>query len=175
MAAAAGADDVDHFRSKFAIEAKVREAGPPFTFIGTVWFMDNVNDPEMGGAMTFPALSESLGRDTPFHMLRVDDLGAAVAEVLLAPDRHVGQRLDLAVDVLTVLTMKKAYRKATGRHPKPWALPNLAMRWFAADFAAQLRWHEKVGWRFTPAALHGLVPDASTFAEYLRDKPGTRL
>ena len=49
MAATPDPGDVEHFRSKFAIEQVVESLGLPYTFIGTVWFMDNVIDPKRVG------------------------------------------------------------------------------------------------------------------------------
>ncbi|MEM8533643.1 MAG: NmrA/HSCARG family protein, partial [Chloroflexota bacterium] len=97
---------VEHFQSKQAIEQYIDQIGLPRTFIGTVYFMDNLLDPQMGGAMSFPVLSGSLKRDTRFQMMAVDDIGGIVSTVFQQPDRFIGQRINVAGDCLTVSQMK---------------------------------------------------------------------
>lgn len=167
MAATSDPGDVDHFRSKFAIERIVESFDLPYTFVGTVWFMDNVSDPKNGGKLTFPALNGTLAPAAKFHMLCIEDLGAAVSRIIIERDRHLGRRIDLAGDVLTLPELKASYTEASGRHPKRWAIPNLMLRMFARDFAAQLRWHNRVGWSFGTDGLRGLVPDATDFGHYV--------
>ena len=100
-------------------------------------------------------------------MLAIDDLGAAVSRIILEPDGHLGRRIDLAGDVLTLPELKASYTEASGRRPKRWAMPNLMLRMFASDFAAQLRWHNRVGWSFGTEGLRTLVPDATDFGQYV--------
>jgi uncharacterized protein YbjT (DUF2867 family) len=160
--------DVHHFKSKFEVERYVRSIQLPATMIGTVWFMDNMLNPKMGGPMTFPGLAGTLHKDTPLHMLAVDDLGAAVARVFAEPETNLGVKHNLAGDVMTVPEMKATYQRVTGKRPKDWGMPNLMLRLFARDFAAQLRWHNRVNWSFSTAELSALVPKITTLADYLK-------
>jgi uncharacterized protein YbjT (DUF2867 family) len=159
--------DVEHFRSKFEIEHYVRASGLPFTMVGTVWFMDNMRNPKMGGPMTFPGLAGTLKPSTSFHMLAVDDLGAAVAQIFSDPQAHLGLKRDLASEVMTVAQMKTTYRQVTGETPKAWRMPNVLLRLFAPDFAAQLRWHNRVNWSFSPEVLEALAPNKTTLADFI--------
>lgn len=102
MAAATSFEGVEHFAAKKAVEAYIEGLELPHTVIGTVYFIDNLLDPKMGGGMTFPTLAGTLGQNTPFQLLAVDDIGAVVAEVFKQPERFVGERLDLAGDKLSV-------------------------------------------------------------------------
>ncbi|MEM9794960.1 MAG: NmrA/HSCARG family protein [Pseudomonadota bacterium] len=167
MAATSDPGDVDHFRSKFEIERIVRELGLAATFVGTAWFIDNVSNPKTGGAMTFPALAGTLRRDTPFQVLSVDDLGRAVAAILMDPFRHKNERRDLASETTTVQRMKADYLAVTGRRAKRWWLPNIVLRRVAPEFAAQLRWHVSRGWTHGPDALRDLIGAPTTFKAYL--------
>ena len=167
--------DVAHFRSKFAIEEIVRDLDLPHTFVGTAWFIDNVTNPKTGGAMTFPLLAGTLLRDTPFQILAVEDLGRAVATIIANPDDHINARRDLVSDTTTVARMKADYRAATGRTAKRWWLPNILLRRFAPDFAAQLRWHVNVGWTHGPETLRSLIGEPATFRDYLVSHLDVRL
>jgi uncharacterized protein YbjT (DUF2867 family) len=170
MAYTSDAQSVRHFESKFAIEREFESLGVPFTFVGTVWFMDNLFNQKNGGTLSFPALTGSLHKKTLFHMLAVDDLGAAVAHVLTQPAAHIGKRVDLAGDTLTIDVMRATYRDIFGPLPHSWGMPAWALKWASPEFAAQLAWHNRVGWKFDRSALATLVPNAHTFATFLREK-----
>jgi hypothetical protein len=112
-------------------------------------------------------LAGTLKQSTRFHMLAVDDLGAVVAAVFAAPERYLGRKLDIAGDIMTIPDMLRTYARVTGARPKRWKLPNLILRLFAKDFAAQLRWHNRVNWSFSPQVLRDIVPGASRFEDFL--------
>jgi uncharacterized protein YbjT (DUF2867 family) len=86
-----GADQIEHFRSQLEIERHIDTLRLPRTYLGTVTFMDNFLDPKFGGAWTFPTVSGVMPADVPYHLLAVDGLGAAAAEVLLNPATHIGK------------------------------------------------------------------------------------
>jgi uncharacterized protein YbjT (DUF2867 family) len=159
--------DVHHFRSKAEIDRHLKASGLPYTLVGTVWFMDNMLDPKLG-PLTFPVLAGSLGPNTPFPMLAVDDIGAAVTATFASPESHLGQQRDLASEVLTLTQMRDTYQRVTGAVPKRWKMPNLLLRLLNRDFAAQLRWQERQPWQISPAALRELISEPSTFERFLR-------
>lgn len=145
MASAQSFRNVKHFESKKEIETYVDQVGLPRTFIGTVYFMDNLLDKKMGGPLTFQILTGSLGRKTPFRMMAICDLGAIAVAIFRNPERSIGGRLDVAGDRLTVSQMKAVYRRVTGKRPKPYPFPAWLTRFLNREFAAQLRWHNEVG------------------------------
>ena len=158
-----------HFLSKAVLEQDLRKSGLGCTFLGTVWFLDNLLNPAMQPSLIFPVLSGSLKPSTPFQMLALDDLGWVAAEALGNPDAWRGRKVNLAGDVLTVGQMKRAYREATGRRPKSWPLPATLFRRLAPEFAAQLKWHNEVGFAFDAEDLRRLKPDARTFVDFLEE------
>lgn len=168
MAAASSFEGVEHFASKKAVEDCIRTLELPYTFVGTVYFMDNVLDPKMGGGMTFPTLAGTLGKHTPFQLLAVDDIGAVVAEVFKQPERFVGERVDLAGDKLTVAEMKTVYHSVTGQRPKPYSIPGWFLRFLNGEFAAQLKWHKQVGWQFGPEVARTIYPSMTSFETFLK-------
>jgi uncharacterized protein YbjT (DUF2867 family) len=169
MAAATTPTGVPHFDSKFAIERHVDALGLPRVFLGTVWFMDNLFDPRSGGARSLPALRGTLGGDRPFEVLAVDDVGAVAAAVLAAPERHLGTRIDLAGDRLTVDAMRRTYRDVLGRRAPAYPVPPFLLRRLSPEFAAQLRWHRDVGWSFPLAPARALHPGMRSFRAFLEE------
>lgn len=166
MAAARSFAGVRHFESKRVIESYVRQLKLPLTLIGTVYFMDNLLDPHMGGKLTFPMLAGTLGKRTPFQLLAVDDIGMVVTEVFKRPGHFIGDRIDLAGDTLTVGEMRATYQRVTGRQPKAYGIPTWVMKLFNREFAEQLLWHKQVGWEL---GMDGLsYPGLTTFEGFLK-------
>lgn len=69
MARARTYDGIAHFESKQRIADRLRLGPLPFTTLGTVWFMDNILDPKMGGSQTLPILAGSLASRVSFPMV----------------------------------------------------------------------------------------------------------
>jgi uncharacterized protein YbjT (DUF2867 family) len=159
-----------HFLSKRRIEAAVDDLGLPRTFIGTVFFMDNLGDKTMGGPLLFPVLAGALEPDTELQMLAVTDIGRAAAVVFSAPSRFVGTRLDLVGDVQTVSQMRSVYRRATGRRPQGWAMPTAVSRRLSPEFVEQLEWQVKAGFPTRPEDTRRLVPGLHDLEHHLRSR-----
>jgi uncharacterized protein YbjT (DUF2867 family) len=169
MATAVDAEAVHHFRSKFRIERYIDEIGLPRTFLGTVWFMDNLYDPKMGGETNFAVIAGTLGGKRPFEMMAVDDLGAIAAVVFQDRERFVGQKINIAGDRKTVTEMRAVFRDVIGRAPPGYGIPNMIMRVLHADIAGQLRWQKRVGWSFPLSEARAVYPGMQTFATFLRN------
>lgn len=159
-----------HFQSKQEIERDIDELGLARTFLGTVFFMDNVDDPAMGGPMLFPMLSGTLRPDTQLHLLAVADIGVATTEAFLRPDQFLGRKVNLAGDRLTAPEMKQTYQQVTGRRPRRWPVPTRVARLLNREFTEQLRWHNEVNFTFDPVAERSLLPGLTTFAQFLRTR-----
>jgi uncharacterized protein YbjT (DUF2867 family) len=115
MAKTENAAAIEHFESKAHIEKHIKAIGLPASFIGTVWFMDNLLDDSFGGERSFAVLRGSLGKDRPFEMLAVDDIGAIAALMFAEPSKFLGTHLDVAGDRLTVRQMAATFATVLGR------------------------------------------------------------
>jgi len=168
MADAASFQGVEHFESKAEIEYYVNHIGLLRTFIGTVYFMDNLLDPKMGGPMTFPVLAGSLRPNTPFHMVAVDDIGAIVTAVFQNPAQFIGTKINVTGDILTVSQMKAVYRQVTGKQPRPFSIPAWLLRIMNKEFAQQLHWHNQIGWTFGSEQAKRIHPALLNFEQFIR-------
>jgi uncharacterized protein YbjT (DUF2867 family) len=175
MATGKDFQSIEHFESKSVVEAYVAQIGLPYTIVGTVYFMENLLDPKMGGSMTFPTLSGSLGPEILFHLLTVDDLGGIVAAIFQDRGRFLGQKVDMASDRLTIAQMKNIYQQNSGRHPKPWRIPTWLLKLLNREFAQQLQWHNKPGWTFELDSVRSIYPDLTNFQQFLRQHQITNL
>lgn len=172
MASARGAEAVQHFAARQAVEALVRDAEIAHTFIGTVWFIDNLLNEKLGGEASFAALKGSLGLDRPMEMLAVDDIGAVVQAVFAARDACVGRHINVAGVKLSVAGMVEQFRHVVDRRPPGLGfpnppVPNWVLGFFSPDFAAQLRWQRAVGWKFSLDEAKEIYPRMTSFAEFL--------
>ena len=167
-AAGDGGPRVPHYESKRAVEQALAASGARYVLLGTVFYMDNVLDPDLGGPLTLPALAGSLGPDVPFDMVAVDDIGAVAARLLLAPEPFEGQRVDVVGDRLTVPEMRAAFRRASGQRPRWWGVPRWALRRVNAEFTEQLAWHRAVNFAPDTRAARRLVPDLTSWEEFVQ-------
>jgi uncharacterized protein YbjT (DUF2867 family) len=163
-----------HFQSKRRIESIVDDLGLPRVFLGTVFFMDNIDDRSMGGPLLFPMLAGALGKHTRLELLAVSDIGRAAAAAFAAPATHVGTKVDLVGDVLTVPQMREVYRRATGRRAWSWGLPPALSQRLNEEFLEQLHWQRLVGFTAAPSDSSGLtfaLQDLSTHLRLRADSP----
>jgi uncharacterized protein YbjT (DUF2867 family) len=168
------APGVMHFESKWEIEKYVDAIGLPRTFLGAVFFMENFIDPQYG-AMTFPLLSGVLKKNTQFHMLSVEDIGAIAARVFEFPDQFVGKKIDMAGDLMTIPQMKAAYQEEIGKKPKSFKLPSWLVRIMDGEIYRQLKWNNDPGWSFDINAQPEQLPKLTNFRHFLRKHKTTML
>jgi uncharacterized protein YbjT (DUF2867 family) len=149
------------------IERMIAEINLPASFIGTVWFMDNLLDKTKGGMMSFPVIAGTIGLDAPFESLAADDIGKATLQMFKEPQRFLGRHVPLAGDRLTLRQMRTAFQEIIGRKPPSFPMPNMLTRFANADFAAQLRWQKDIGWDFELQKAKAIVPDIKSFRDFL--------
>lgn len=172
------AGQVLHFHSKWAIEQHIIQLGLPYTMLREVFFMENFFEPVMGSrgkkainpALVLATLAGCLKPDTRFHMVTVNDIAQASADIFLQPDRFLGQKVDLASDALTVAEMKQVYRRVSGKRPLPFHIPLWALRLTNAEAARQYVWNNTVGWRFPLAPVREQFPYLTSFEDFLRQR-----
>lgn len=157
----------EHFISKALLERDIKRSGLEWTLLGTVWFMDNLLNPEMKPHLMFPVLAGSLEGDTRFHMLAIDDLAWMAAEALTNSQVWANQKVNLAGDVMTVAQMKRTYRSTVGERPKNWRIPHALFRRLVPEFAEQLAWHNRVNFAFGAEILRTIKSDAKSFSDFL--------
>ncbi|MEM8750390.1 MAG: NmrA/HSCARG family protein [Pseudomonadota bacterium] len=157
----------EHFISKALLERDIKRSGIDWTLLGTVWFMDNLLNPEMKPALMFPVLAGSLDRNTKFQMLAIEDLGWMAAQALTSPSTWAGRKINLAGDVMTVTQMKATYLAITGKRPKSWRIPRALFRRLVPEFAEQLDWHNRVNFAFGSEELRKVKPDALRLEKFL--------
>ncbi|MFK8185895.1 MAG: NmrA/HSCARG family protein [Phormidesmis sp.] len=159
---------LQHFRSKATVDQHIKTLQLPYTFLGTVTFMDNVVDPDFGGSWTFPFISGVMSPQVPYHMLAVDDIGGVAAAVFANPVKYIGKKINITSDRLTVAEMKQLYKEVTGRSAKRFVLPAWLCRWLNREFVEQLQWQSAGNWTFGPEEAKEIYPNLTSFRAFLR-------
>jgi uncharacterized protein YbjT (DUF2867 family) len=172
------AGDVLHFHSKWEIEKHIRGLGLPCTFLREVFFMENFFEPVMGNSgkkainpgLVLATLDGCLDPQTRFHMVTVNDIARASAEIFTQPDTFVGEIVDLASDALTVAEMKTIYRRVSGKRTLPFKIPLWALRLTNAEAARQYVWNNTVGWQFPLEPVREQFPFLTSFEQFLQQR-----
>jgi uncharacterized protein YbjT (DUF2867 family) len=165
----AGADQhsgVPHFESKAIIEKELTSTGLPYTITAPTYFFDNA----LGGVDQIHAgiLELPLPPDRPLQQLARSDLGAFVAKVLLDPKPYVGQRIELAGDVVTPQRMAEVFSEVLGRPVRHEQTPLESIG--NPDMHAMWRFLNGPGYRVDVKALHSANPDIAwtSFSDWAR-------
>lgn len=173
------AEGVQHFQSKHAIEQYVDELGLPRTFLREVFFMENFFEPIVGSGKhaiaphwTLRLLQGALRPDLSFHMVCMDDIAWFAADILLNPERYLGETVDIASDSLTVAQMKTVYEEVCHRRAPRVGLPFALARLGNREMGRQLDWNNRVGWHFDLAPLRRRHPELSSFRTFLENRIG---
>ena len=159
---------LEHFKSKAKVEHYIKSLQLPYTFLGTVTFMDNVLDPDFGGGWTFPFISGVMKPDIPYHMLAVDDLGGIAAAVFANPEKYIGQKINMTSDCPTVPEMKQIYQAVSGKSAKRLTLPTWLCQWMNREFVEQMKWQSAGNWGFRNEEAKAVYPNITSFQEFLR-------
>jgi uncharacterized protein YbjT (DUF2867 family) len=159
---------LEHFKSKAEVEQYVKAIQLPYTFLGTVTFMENVLDSAFGGAWTFPFISDVMKPDTPYHMLAVDDIGGIAAAVFASPAKYIGQKINISSDCPTVPEMKRIYKEVSGRSAKWFTMPVWLCHLINHEFVAQMKWQSTGNWLFGTEEAIAIYPKLTSFKEFLR-------
>jgi uncharacterized protein YbjT (DUF2867 family) len=158
---------LEHFKSKAEVERYIKAIQLPYTFLGTVTFMDNVLDAAFGGEWTFPFISGVMKPETPYHMLAVDDLGGIAAVVFANATKYIGQKINMTSDCPTISEMKQLYKEVSGKSAKWFALPAWLCQLMNREFVEQMKWQSAGNWVFRTEEVRDIYPSLTSFKEFL--------
>ncbi len=161
-------NQLEHFKSKAEVEQYIKAIQIPYTFLGTVTFMDNVLDSVFGGAWTFPFIASVMKPEIPYHMLAVDDMGGIAAAVFANPTKYIGQKINMMSDCPTVPEMKQIYKQVSGRSAKWFRLPAWLCQLMNREFVEQLKWQSAGNWVFNAEDARAVYPNLTSFQKFLR-------
>ncbi|AKT37814.1 NmrA/HSCARG family protein [Chondromyces crocatus] len=158
--------------SKRRIELHAKAIGIPWTFVRSVFFMDNLVHPAWGFMQPIleGRLELSLAPETRLQVIAVDDIGHFVGMAFDRPREFVGSAFDLAGDELSMLEMAAVFSRVMGKEIRfTGSLAGLErVKAFSEELASVFRWAHEVGFGAFIPGLRALHPGLSTLEAFLR-------
>lgn len=161
------ADNLAHFASKWEVEKIIIASGLPYSFIRSVFFMENFLDPKTG-PLVIPVLAGALEPTLRLHLIAVNDIGWFAADAFANPQTSIGQTVDIAGDCLTVAQMKQVWQRVTGRKPFGFKVPWWLFHRVHPEVAKQFKWNNQHGWHFGLDELRQIHPGLIDFETFLK-------
>jgi uncharacterized protein YbjT (DUF2867 family) len=159
IGSAARGSGVEHFESKFVVEAHVSALGLPATFVRPSCFMENYYIPQVEIALLKGNLLDPVQAGKRFQLIAVDDVGAFVAHAFERPEAFIGQAIDLAGDELTNLEAAAIFSRVMDRTVTFKKIPPLVVRLFMGEMRPMFTWFNEVGFRADVAAVRTRFPE----------------
>jgi uncharacterized protein YbjT (DUF2867 family) len=113
VASAERGTGIPHWEIKWEIEQHIRKLGLPATVLRPVMFMENFADSHYG-LRGKSSLIRTIPADVTVQLIALDDIGAFAALAFAAPERFLGQAIELAGDELTLDQLHAELNRATG-------------------------------------------------------------
>jgi uncharacterized protein YbjT (DUF2867 family) len=166
---------IGSWESKLDIEEHLHGLGLPVTVLRPPAFMEVMTDPAFyppaGVWHVWPKLT---GGSFRASWLSCHDLGVIAAKIFAAPERYVGQQLELAADLRTLDECRDIYTRVFGRRPKRFPMPVWLFERFTPDTVRLWRWARTEWTEVDPQLARSIHPEAMTVEAWLRRQKAER-
>lgn len=164
------ASGVPHFETKGEVERHIDTLGIPITVLRPVFFMDNFPmfiQPADNGSQL---LSLPLPGTLPLQLIASADIGYFVATAFGARTDHLGKRIEVAGDELTLDEVADTYQRATGIPTSYREMPRQdALESFGGQEGLRMfDWFIESGYQADLEALRMQHPGLQTFESFVR-------
>jgi uncharacterized protein YbjT (DUF2867 family) len=145
---------IPHFETKARIEAHLHGSGVPFTVIRPVFFMENFLAPWVLPGIREGKVVMGIRPDLRLQMVALGDIGTFVLSAFRAPDRFLGQTVEIAGDGLTIPDALAVLSRVTGHPIRYEQLPDDRLEGaLGDDMAKMFRWFNETGYSVDVEAL----------------------
>jgi uncharacterized protein YbjT (DUF2867 family) len=159
---------------KREIETYLWESGLPATILRPAGFMENFFLPAFG--LSQGSLFDPTAPHISVPLIAVEDIGALAVQAFNAPDRFLGQTLELAGDRLTPPQMAATLSSALGHTITHVPVPLEAVRAHNETLGAMLTWLNEYGYPDVDIpALRAIHPPLLTLKDWLNTGAAERL
>jgi uncharacterized protein YbjT (DUF2867 family) len=157
------------FRTKHAVEERIRSAKPRHTILAPVYLMENLFNPWNLRALRTGLLPSPVAPTSPLQQAAFADVVALAALAIESPERFEGARITVASDELTAVDAATAIADATGIQLEPQQTPPKDL---PPGLQALFAWLETRPHRADIADLRMTYPDVRwhTYADWARSE-----
>jgi len=161
---------IEHFVSKHCVEQHIANLDLPVTVLRPVYFMHNFErraDDIQNGTLAMP-----LKKGASLQMLDVADYGTVVARVLTAPEKFVGETIEVASDEKTLEGMATTFTNVLGTDVDPvHVVPEDARGRLPEHLATMYEWLNSDGYAADIDSLETVFgTELNSLATYLRNQ-----
>jgi uncharacterized protein YbjT (DUF2867 family) len=157
-----------HFVTKYECEKYIQSTGLPYTFLRTVYFMDNLNPNEQSATFHWAVLPDILGDKTTLQMISTVDIGWFVANAFLHPEQFLNKTLDIAGDEVTYPQILDAYRKVFNAEPKKSNVMKFMVMNMMPEIKKMMNWYREPRFKADINQLRTIHPSLTRIEDYFR-------
>lgn len=171
LASIARCDDnpnLAHFVTKHEAEKYVQSLGIPYTFLRTVYFMENLKPGEEGDKAHWAFLHKFLGEAGSIQMISCDDIGWFAANAILNPDEWVGKTVDIAGDNVNFSNAKDAFEKVFGIMPRYSTFMLNMLCWLMPEVRKMFEWYREPRFKANINDLRKIHPKLMTIEDFFK-------
>jgi uncharacterized protein YbjT (DUF2867 family) len=156
--------------SKLQVEARMKQLGIPLTILRPRAFMELMTDKAYYPPVsTWHLMPKLMGAARPLGWISTEDLGIIAAKAFAAPERLIGQDIDLASDVKSIEECRAIYRAVMGKKPSRFPMPIwLFHRFVGTDLTTMWQWLRTGEIVFDAKPTLALHPEAFSVEAWLR-------
>ena len=156
--------------SKLQVEAHMKALGIPLTILRPRAFMELMSDKAFYPAVsTWHLMPKLMGATRPLGWISTDDLGIIAAKAFSAPERFIGQEINLASDVKSIEECRAIWREVMGKKPSRFPMPIwLFQRFVGTDLTTMWRWLRTGEIDFDTEPTLAIHPEALRIEAWIR-------
>ncbi len=156
--------------SKLQVEAHMKALGIPLTILRPRAFMELMSDKAFYPAVsTWHLMPKLMGATRPLGWISTDDLGIIAAKAFSAPERFIGQEINLASDVKSIEECRAIWREVMGKKPSRFPMPIwLFQRFVGTDLTTMWRWLRTGEIDFDTGPTLAIHPEALRIEAWIR-------
>ena len=156
--------------SKLQVEAHMKALGIPLTILRPRAFMELMSDKAFYPAVsTWHLMPKLMGATRPLGWISTDDLGIIAAKAFSAPERFIGQEINLASDVKSIEECRAIWREVMGKKPSRFPMPIwLFQRFDGTDLTTMWRWLRTGEIDFDTGPTLAIHPEALRIEAWIR-------
>jgi uncharacterized protein YbjT (DUF2867 family) len=162
---------IGHWKSKWAIETRIRDLGLPATVFRPASFMENYYIPAVEKGLLHGRFVDPVRAAKPYQTIAIDDIGKFVALAFDRPGDFIGTQLEIAGSELTNEQATAVFARVLGRPVRFRRMPMPVVRVaLGKEFYQMFRWFNAAGYKADIGHLRSRYPELglATLEDWLR-------